>query len=719
MQIPLEQERNRLVNLLHGALASGGLGRSSLLGGLLLGGLSLLINVQTKRHELVNALSEAGRLLDGEAGNKEGGLEEQLGDGLDSAVVFTVGLNLLLQLLDDRGLGRDLEGLLGGHVRAHGGVTQSLSLHDTLHVGGPTELASTDSARRADELVRHDDLLNLVAKDVLEALSQVLILLLLLLALSLLLLGLLELEVLGNVDQLLAIELLQLSESVLIDGVNQEQDLKVLLLEAVKEGRLGNSLDRLASDVVDLLLVLRHAGDVVGEGGGLVTRLGRLVAEQLGKSLAVLGIFVDTELDVLAESRVELVELLTILSNLVEELKRLLDNVLLDDLHDLVLLQSLTRQVERQILRVDNTLDEAQPLGDEVGGVISDEDTTDVELDVVLGLLGLEEIERSTLGNVEDSTELKLTLDGEVLDSEMVLPVVGEGLVEGGILLLGDVGRVASPDGLGLVELLLLDLALLDSLGLLLLLLLLLLLVDLLDLGLLLLILFLLGLLSLLVRDLLLSLLQDVEVDGVGDELGVLANNLLDTTLVQVVGLLILQVQNDLGTTAELLTLGILGEGEGATSGRLPDVLLIIIVLGHNGDAVGNKISAPAERASMNCLVPERAMVPRLLIKSYVDILGHTNTGITNGEGLVLLVGDDVDAEVLARVELGRIRQGLVADLVEGIGGVRDEFSQENLLVGVDSVDDQREKLRDLSLEFKGFRRHDGGGRARYEKYGF
>lgn len=540
----------------------------------------------------MNALSEAGRLLDGEAGNKEGGLEEQLGDGLDSAVVFTVGLNLLLQLLDDGGLGRDLEGLLGGHVRAHGGVTQSLSLHDTLHVGGPAELASTDSARRADELMGHDDLLNLVAKNVLEALSQVLVLLLLLLALSLLLLGLLELEVLGDVHQLLAIELLQLSESVLIDGVNQEQNLKVLLLEAVKEGRLCNSLDRLASDVVDLLLVLRHAGDVVGEGGGLVTRLGRLVAEQLGKSLAVLSILVDTELDVLAEGRVELVELLTILGNLVEELQSLLDNVLLDDLHNLVLLESLTRQVERQILRVDNTLDEAQPLGDEIGGVISDEDTTDVELDVVLSLLGLEEVERSTLGDVKDSAELELTLDREVFDSKMVLPVVREGLVEGGILLLGDIRRVAGPDGLGLVELLLLDLALLHSLGLLLLLLLLLLLViDLLDLGLLLLILFLLGLLSLLVRNLLLSLLQDVEVDGVGDELGVLANNLLDTALVQVVGLLILQVQDDLGTTAELLTLGILGEGEGATSGRLPDVLLIIIVLGDNGDAVGNKVS--------------------------------------------------------------------------------------------------------------------------------
>ena len=33
--------------------------------------------------------------------------------------------------------------------------------------------------------------------------------------------------------------------------------------------------------------------------------------------------------------------------------------------------------------------------------------------------------------------------------------------------------------------------------------------------------------------------------------------------------------------------------------------------------------------------------------------LGHANTGIADGEGLVLLVGDDVDTEILAGVQLG------------------------------------------------------------------
>jgi len=292
-----------------------------------------------------------------------------------------------------------------------------------------------------------------------------------------------------------------------------------------------DGLERLAGDVVHVLLVLRHAGDTVEEGGCVVARLGRVESEELGKSRSVLRVLVDTELDVLAEGSVELVELLLILGDLLEELKNLLDNVLLDDLHDLVLLKSLTRQVQWEILRVDNTLDEAQPLRNEIGGIVSDENTADVQLDVVLGLLGLEEIEGSALGHEKDGAELELTLNGEVLDCQVVFPVVGEGFVEGTVLLGGDVGGIPGPDWLLLVELLLLNLGLLDLLGLLLLLFFLLI-VYLLDLGLLLITLILLGLLSLLIWNLLLGLLGDVEVDWVGDEFGVLLDDLLDLGLV-------------------------------------------------------------------------------------------------------------------------------------------------------------------------------------------
>jgi hypothetical protein len=213
--------------------------------------------------------------------------------------------------------------------------------------------------------------------------------------------------------------------------------------------------------------VLGHTSNIVGQRGDLIAGLGRVEPEELSQSRAVLRILVDTKLNVLAKSSVEFVELLTVLGNLVEHLESLLDNVLADDLHNLVLLKGLTGQVERQILRVDNTLDETEPLRNKISGIISDENTANVELNVVLGALSLEKIERSTLGNEKDSTEFKLTLNGEVLNGKVVFPVVGERLVERSILLVCDVCRIPSPDRLGLVELFLLLLDLLDFLGLL------------------------------------------------------------------------------------------------------------------------------------------------------------------------------------------------------------------------------------------------------------
>ncbi|KAK1237457.1 hypothetical protein MKX08_003082 [Trichoderma sp. CBMAI-0020] len=704
-----------LVDLLHGAVAS--LDGRGLLGGCgLSGGGVILLNVQAELDKLVDALSEASGLINSEARDEQGGLEQKLDNGLDGAVVLTVVLNLLLELLDDGGLGRDLKRLLGRHVAGHGGVTEGLGLHDTLHVGRPTKLAGTDGAGGEAELVADDNLLDLVAEDVLESLGNVLELLLLLLTGLLLLLGLLELKVLGDVHELLVLKLLELSHGVLINGVDKEENFEALGLEGIKERRLLDGLEGLASDVVDVLLVLGHASDVVGEGGQLIARLGGVEAEELGQDATVLGVLVDTQLEVLGEGAVELVKLLLVLGNLLEELKSLLDNVLLDDLHDLVLLEGLTRQVEGEILRVDNTLDEAQPLGNELGGVIGDEDTADVQLDVVLGLLGLKQVKGSTLGDVEDGTELELTLDGEVLDTEVVLPVVGERFVEGSILLLGDVLGVASPDGLLLVELLLLDAGLLDLLGLGLLLLALLLVINLLNLGLLVIVLLLdlLDFSSILIGDLLLGLLGDMEVDGVADELGVLLDDLLDAALVQVVSLLVLEVEDNGGTAAELLALGIGDDVEGATGARLPDVLLVIVVLGDDADTVGDQVGG----VETNTELTNHGNIGTSG-QGLHELLG---TGTGNGtqvvdkvlamNGLGLLVGDDVDAQVLARVELAGVGQRLVADLVQGIGGVGDKFSQEDLLVGVDGVDDEGEKLRDLSLELEGLR-HDCGGYQR------
>ena len=172
-------------------------------------------------------------------------------------------------------------------------------------------------------------------------------------------------------------------------------------------------------------------------------RLRREEAQEFSKLAAVLSIFVNTELQVLAESLVEFVEVVLVLRNLGEEVHALLNNVLANDLQDLVLLEGFTGDVERQVLGVDNALDEVEVLRDKVLTVIHNENAADVKLDVVAFLLGLEEIEGRPeeinqksafntnerylpFGNVQDGLEFELTLNGEVLDSEVLLPVIGE-----------------------------------------------------------------------------------------------------------------------------------------------------------------------------------------------------------------------------------------------------------------------------------------------------
>merc|ERR1719235_528720 len=260
-----------------------------------------------------------------------------------------------------------------------------------------------------------------------------------LLLLLLLVLGLLELQaLLGAADELVPVVLLELLHGVLVDGVDHEEHLEAPLLEALDEGGVLHGLLGFAGDVVDVLLPLLHAGDVVPERGRLVAGLGGVVAQELGDLAAVVAVLVDAQLEILPEGLVELVEVVLVLGDLGEHLQALLNDVLLDDLKDLVLLQHLTGVVDRKVLGVDDTLDEPEPLGDDVLAVVHDEDAAHVQLDVVRLLLAVEHVEGRALGHEEHALELELALDGEVLHREVVLPVVGERLVEGGVLVAGD-----------------------------------------------------------------------------------------------------------------------------------------------------------------------------------------------------------------------------------------------------------------------------------------
>lgn len=139
------------------------------------------------------------------------------------------------------------------------------------------------------------------------------------------------------------------------------------------------------------------------------SRLGGEEAEEFREFATVLSVLVDTELDVLAERFVELREVVLILGDLAEEIHALLDDVFANDLEDFVLLEGLARDVEGEILRVDDTLDEVEVLGNQVFAVVHDEDATNVKLDVVALLLGLEEIEGCTFKKVRPKIKRRRT----------------------------------------------------------------------------------------------------------------------------------------------------------------------------------------------------------------------------------------------------------------------------------------------------------------------
>ena len=77
----------------------------------------------------------------------------------------------------------------------------------------------------------------------------------------------------------------------------------------------------------------------------------------------------------------------------------------------------------------------------------------------------------------------------------------------------------------------------------------------------------------------LLNLLGHRELDGVGDELGVFLDDLLDLLLLKVLELILFEEEADLSTTSNRGVDVVWGDGESTASRGLPDVLLIVVVL--------------------------------------------------------------------------------------------------------------------------------------------
>mmetsp|Transcript_116081 Transcript_116081/g.189075 ORF Transcript_116081/g.189075 Transcript_116081/m.189075 type:complete len:227 (+) Transcript_116081:88-768(+) len=182
------------------------------------------------------------------------------------------------------------------------------------------------------------------------------------------------------------------------------------------------------------------------------------------------------------------------------------------------------------------------------------------------------------------------------------------------------------------------------------------------------------------IRHLLLFGFLNIELDREANELGVFLDQVLEAALLKELRLVLLEVANHFGSTFHLTVhhLCILLNSEGTTSSRLPDVLLIIVVLADDAHLVRDQIGRVEAytkltnhgdvtacghglHESLGARLGDGAQIVDELI------LSHANARVLNGDGRVCLVRNDLDVEVGLCLNLLRICDGLVANLIESI----------------------------------------------------
>lgn len=165
-----------------------------------------------------------------------------------------------------------------------------------------------------------------------------------------------------------------------------------------------------------------------------------------------------------------------------------------------------------------------------------------------------------------------------------------------------------------------------------------------------------------------------------------LLDDILDLLLLKLLELILLQVQTHLGPTSKRRIDSIQGNGESSTSSRLPDVLLVVVVLGNNLHLLRNEVGRVEPYTELldhgDISAGGESLHEGLGVRlgncaQVVDEVGfgHAHARITDGERASGLAGGDANVDIVLSGELRRVGEGDIADLVKGVRGVGDDFS--------------------------------------------
>ena len=458
----------------------------------------------------------------------------------------------------------------------------------------------------------------------------------------------------------------------LIRLIGEVQYLHIPLPQKLGLGQIVHDGGVLAGGVVDVLLTFRHPVHIFSQGHQLLLR-GGVEQQQILKQLLPGPVVVDAPNLQLAAKVPE--ELLIALPVILQHPLQLALDLLLDVVGDkpqlAVMLEQLPGDVQAQVRGIHHALDEAEVVPDQVLTLIHNHDPGRIQLESPL-IVGAVIVIGRPGGNVQQGLVGHLTLGGNGnhrLRSGVIVEFL---LIELVVLLPGHVALLPLPQGDHAVECLLLPVALVLGL--------------------------------ILGGILLLPGLGDLHADGPADVVGVLPHQVPEGVLLEELAVLLLlaillYVHNDVGACSVLLA-----GGDGVAIGpvALPAVSLgLAVLLGNHGNAVGHHEGGVEAHAKLPDDVHILVVLAHLLAELVGAaggndaqvilqlLLAHADTVVADGEQPGLGVGVDGDAEVLPLEPHVFVRQGPVAQLVDGIAGVGDNFPQKDLLVGVDGVDHQ------------------------------
>ena len=479
----------------------------------------------------------------------------------------------------------------------------------------------------------------------------------------------------------------------LVHILGKQQHVVALLIQCLDLRQLGKPLPALAGGKVDLLLTLRHGVHILLEGNQLTLFVAVEQQQILTGVLVSAVVGHGAVFQLAAEGGVELLVLLPVVFQHGFQFGLdLLLNVPGDDGQLTVVLQHFPADVQGQILTVHNAPDEAEVLGQQILAVLHDHHAGGVELQAPLIVLGVEVV-GSLGGDIQQSLEADAALGAGVNHPQRLVVIKELFPIESLVLLVGDILLGSLPDGHHGVEGL--------QFG------------VLLVLGGLVFLLLALDLHGFLLRLLHGAGLGDQHLDGVADIVGILADQGADFVLLQILGVFVLvgvglQGHDDVGAGG-ILGRFLNGVAVGAVGDPLPGLVLPVL-FGDHGDGGGDHKGGVEAYAKLTDDVDILIFLHGLLEAQRAGLgdgaqvllhffLGHTDAVVGNRQHPILGIPGDGDGELIPIDAHLVIGEGGVGQLVDGVGGVGDDFPQENLPVGVDGVDHEIQQTLGLGFE--------------------